>query len=215
MRPSRPPYIETLKALFPEGEEEQHEADAPPSQAASTGADDEPAVVPAFKIGDKVDALYSADNLWYPGEITAISGGGRMYTVLYEGYNNSEIQTLDTIRASTRAESPSTVDATQTKPATSDAPPPSRAKNIPPTKVLKARQSEWQAYQSQRRVRGPGTGMLGKSIFSSPATAAGRVGVIGSGRQATGLYQARRHTFNNLPPSGTGPSSSLDPAARR
>lgn len=51
-----------------------------------------------FKIGDLVEAFYASDKKWYPAVVQAVSKDGLVYTILYEGYNETEVVKADRVR---------------------------------------------------------------------------------------------------------------------
>ncbi|CAO1613840.1 unnamed protein product [Sympodiomycopsis kandeliae] len=55
----------------------------------------------ALKAGDDCTAKYSGDGRWYPARVTAVSGSAQdpVYSVLFTGYNNSEMVRSHDIRA--------------------------------------------------------------------------------------------------------------------
>lgn len=58
------------------------------------------AAVPEYAAGDEILAKYSGDGSWYPARVTSVGGSSdnRVYSVVFKGYNNTELLTATAIK---------------------------------------------------------------------------------------------------------------------
>lgn len=75
--------------------------------ARQDGQDDQATTTAAhrFAVGDECQAKYEADGRWYPARVIAAAGTAQnpMYTILYKGYDQTEIVTSASLRPTTRS----------------------------------------------------------------------------------------------------------------
>ncbi|OMJ21429.1 Survival of motor neuron-related-splicing factor 30 [Smittium culicis] len=151
-----------------------------------------------WMIGDDCAAKYSADNKFYPAKIVEITSGNS-FKVTFVGYGNSELVNIDSIRTlsslkpkpnkySKATPEKRTVSETKGQEVPTDilAPgqrPMKKKKSGSKNETVEAQKS-WLAFTKSNKKK-KAAPINSSSIFKSPETIEGRVGVIGSGRTMT------------------------------
>lgn len=151
--------------------------------------------------GDTCMAKYAGDGKYYPAKITTIGGSSdtRIYTVVFKGYDTTELVTASEIRPVTDPKKRSLVENEQESDKDRK-----RKKNEKKTesKAAKAaeqmeKQKSWQSFAKKSVKKGVHIpGIVGESMFASPDNPFGKVGVVGSGKGMTQYGTKQRHKFN-------------------
>ena len=158
-----------------------------------------------WKVGDTCEAKYHGDGKWYEARIQTMTADKSTFVVLYSGYNETDKLSLKDIRPYTGKLAPVTQSSTSSqqqkkRPVTDDsasapsAPKKSKgelehqSKQSNPKKSKgelehQSKQSNWLNFSAKVSKTGK---IPSKSIFSSPDTIDGKVGVTGSGKKMTG-----------------------------
>ncbi|KAG0151102.1 hypothetical protein CROQUDRAFT_37291 [Cronartium quercuum f. sp. fusiforme G11] len=151
--------------------------------------------------GDTCMAKYAGDGKYYPAKITTIGGSSdtRIYTVVFKGYDTTELVTASEIKPMPDAKKRSLGDPEQESDKDRK-----RKKNEKKTesKAAKAaeqmeKQKSWQTFAKKSVKKGVHIpGIAGDSMFASPDNPFGKVGVVGSGKGMTQYGTKQRHKFN-------------------
>ncbi|EQC34183.1 hypothetical protein SDRG_08390 [Saprolegnia diclina VS20] len=168
------------------------------------------------EVGFACQAKYYADNKYYPGKITSLTEHGCV--ILFEGYGNSEevpfayLTPLPEPKATTKPQDKADDNKLIAIPAhlailptDSEAEKERKRKRIKAIKSLNRQKSieaerntkknDWAKFtqkQGKKRVLGAMSSIKKTSIFASPATVDGRVGVIGSDQKMTQFDDTRK-----------------------
>lgn len=166
-----------------------------------------------FKPGDKIEAVYSTDGRWYPAVILSITEAAT-YQVRFLGYGNEEEVKAEDVREKERKQKDAAAAASKKRareeeekllkipdnlkilPTDSEevrAKKKRKVKNIKTKirmremeKVRDSKKQTWQSFASKKTRRmGFFTGGKKESIFKSPDSVTGKVGVTGSGTGMT------------------------------
>jgi len=181
------------------GSKTPHEQDkSTKSQAASNPSD----TLKSFNAGDLCMAKYAGDGKYYPAKITTVGGSSetRIYTVVFKGYDTTELVSASEIRPLTDHKKRNLQDSTEHD-SDKDR---KRKKNEKKTenKAAKAaeqleKQKSWQSFAKKSVKKGVHIpGIVGDSMFASPDNPFGKVGVVGSGKGMTQYGSKQRHKFN-------------------
>ncbi|PLW11247.1 hypothetical protein PCANC_20312 [Puccinia coronata f. sp. avenae] len=167
------------------------------SQGASTQTD----ALKSLNAGDLCMAKYAGDGKYYPAKITTVGGSSetRIYTVVFKGYDTTELVSASEIRPLTDHKKRN-LDTTEQE-SDKDR---KRKKNEKKTenKAAKAaeqleKQKSWQSFAKKSVKKGVHIpGIVGDSMFASPDNPFGKVGVVGSGKGMTQYGSKQRHKFN-------------------
>ena len=168
-----------------------------------------------FQVGTQCEAIYSGDGKYYPCTIEKIADGG--YHVKFRKYNNKEIVSLYHLKeVVTRDEAlPDVSDMKEFKmpdhlkilPNDSEI---QRKKKKKKQKALKQsfknqqierastqKQNQWSDFKNKTVQQKKGLQVGRESIFRSPETVEGKVGVTGSGKAMTQFNQRSRYVFED------------------
>jgi len=183
------------------------QAEASKAESSARKPKDTGAVVQSYSAGEEVLARYSGDNNWYPARVASVGGSteNRVYSVVFKGYNTTEVLNAAALKPMPANYSAGPVAA---KHKLSKAEEEERERKKKRTeKKLEVRaakskeqvekQQTWQKFTKKVERKGvhiPGT--TGTSIFKSPDNPHGRVGVTGSGNPMTQMTgQRTKHKF--------------------
>ena len=205
--------IEGIKLASELGGGAEPDAAAAPAAGAAAAA-------PAgkrWKVGDRVQAKYSADGMMYEGTVQSVAGDSSGYTILFAGYNNSEVVAAEDVqpaKAATTAERAQTISGETGKTSgsgilsTDTAAQRAAKKKAAKGKrthqrikeqeeVLNAGKKNWKDFMSGTKgsKKRNSRGIARKSIFATPDTLDGRVGVVGSGAGMTEFTDRKKHKF--------------------
>ncbi|CAH7668612.1 hypothetical protein BY996DRAFT_4582096 [Phakopsora pachyrhizi] len=150
--------------------------------------------------GDMCMAKYAGDGKYYPAKITTIGGSSdtRIYTVVFKGYDTTELVSASEIRPLAEHKKRPSEAAGQESDKDRK-----RKKNEKKTenKAAKAaeqleKQKSWQSFAKKSVKKGVHIpGIAGDSMFASPDNPLGKVGVVGSGKGMTQYGSKQRHKF--------------------
>lgn len=208
------PLLLKLKADIEEGLELMTELAAVSGATAAA-----PSHTDRWRDGDQVQAKFSADGMMYQATVESGSDEGG-YVVVFKGYNNNETVPADEIfplkGSGARGVGAQTITSSARQDATeilSTDTPEQRAAKKKKAKgqrtfqrrkeqdeKLNAGKQSWQAFNAKSKTSS-GKKKLGgvtrKSIFATPDTLDGKVGVVGSGAGMTdfGARKKHRHEF--------------------
>ncbi len=175
-----------------------------------------------FQVGAQIEAVFSEDKLWYPAVVDAITERGT-YMVTFLGYGNSqEVPPEEAREVKQSKKRAAEKQADEDKPFTipknliilptdsEDV----RAKKKRKLKSLKSKhrlkeiekvkeekKQNWKDFTTKKGKRKVGflTGMRKESIFKSPDSVSGKVGVTGSGAGMTPNPEDMRTKFKKKP----------------
>ncbi|ORX98226.1 hypothetical protein K493DRAFT_313719, partial [Basidiobolus meristosporus CBS 931.73] len=155
----------------------------PPTNEVFTTASSEH----TWKVGDSCLVRWPVDGKFYEGVIVAISPSGD-FTVTYKGYGNTESVTIDDLKppkSEGRKRGAESVFGTKHAPA-------KKANPLPKNVALKQKQQNWLNFVN-KKTKTPAVNK--KSIFASPVSVEGKVGVTRSGKPMTQFAAQHRHVF--------------------
>ncbi|KAI0721281.1 hypothetical protein C8T65DRAFT_735297 [Cerioporus squamosus] len=196
----------------------QQEAAASSSKAdhkkASSSAAATASASKAWAAGDDVLAKYSGDGQWYPARIASVGGSAdnRVYSVVFKGYNNTELVNAGQVKAlpanysgamaggggsggagSKRKLSKAEEEEREKKKKKNEKKLEVRAAKA---KEQQEKQHSWQKFAKKSEKKGIHiAGVSGTSIFKTPENPMGRVGVTGSGKGMTEVAPRTKHKF--------------------
>ncbi|KAL9934724.1 hypothetical protein V8E36_006499 [Tilletia maclaganii] len=211
-------YTEQEVAIEEAGPAESATSKAQPGHSAAQSRQ--------YAAGEEVLAKYAADGRWYPARITSIGGSvhNRVYSIVFKGYNTTELLSGSDIKPSkshsSAAHQPASGPAYGSTSATSDPLAPAQPDGTPKTKAFdpnaekerkkrrveksKERhavkavesQSKQQAWQKFAKKKGAViSGASGKSMFRTPDDPLAKVGVVGAGRGMTQTVNRSKHVY--------------------
>ncbi|OQS05099.1 hypothetical protein THRCLA_02721 [Thraustotheca clavata] len=168
-----------------------------------------------IEVGFSCQAKYYVDSKYYSGKITSITEHG--YIILFDGYGNSEevpLAYLTPLAEAKEEAKPEKADDNKLVPipphlnilpTDTEAEKERKRRRIKAIKSLNrqktievernAKKNDWTKFtqkQGKKRVLGAMTSLKKTSIFASPATVDGRVGVIGSDQKMTQFEDTRK-----------------------
>lgn len=178
----------------------------------SSGEEPNPPPSRHFNVGQAVMARYASDGLFYPARVTRINGA--LYTVLFDGYGNTEQVSEVDLRNPTAHTASSSTPAPSTTPVVGEIVRPSKEKEAQAeaerrkrrsekkrerfeSKKIEAekKQSSWQKFATKGAKKGYAiSGAKGKSMFRTPDDPNAKVGVVGAGRGMTSNAGRHKHT---------------------
>ncbi|KAK9761440.1 hypothetical protein K7432_013659 [Basidiobolus ranarum] len=172
--------VPTTKSKSPK----HHEAPPSPHSPVFTTAPTEH----TWKVGDNCLVKWPIDGKYYEGVIVAISSD-EDFTVTYKGYGSTETVTKDDLKLpKNQAKKRKTDSVFDTKVT------PNKKKNLLPKKeTLQRKQEGWLKFANKKTIKTPAINK--KSIFASPASIEGKVGVTSSGKPMTQFTTQHRHVF--------------------
>ncbi|PVU87613.1 hypothetical protein BB559_005959 [Furculomyces boomerangus] len=147
-----------------------------------------------WKVGDDCKAKYSRDGKFYPAKIIQIIPGNK-FKVTFIGYGNSEELPLESIQTITVKKTDNYTKNKQNKrpvggPDVLNSLPKGNTQNSTSNKKQKQgknvsviAQKSWLDFAKNKKKKAPA--INNRSIFKSPDTVEGKVGVIGSGKTMT------------------------------
>lgn len=214
-----------LKELIALTEQEiaKSEKRIPTSKSSASSSSKPSASSASFMSGDDVLAKYSGDNSWYPARITSVGGSEdhRVYSVVFKGYNSTEVVQAGSIKPLPPGSSSASVSIGKRK-AEHDAEKERKKKKNEKKAEVRAekakeqneKQASWLKFAKKAEKKGaPIAGLSGNSIFKTPDNPHGRgrchkypisirlfanrfiVGVTGSGKGMTETVQRQRHKY--------------------
>ncbi|KAL0951099.1 hypothetical protein HGRIS_007836 [Hohenbuehelia grisea] len=159
--------------------------------------------------GDEVLAKYSGDGQWYPARITSLGGSeqNRVYSIMFKGYNTTELVKANEIKAMPAGQSYAGASAGGAKRKLTKVEEEERERKkkknekklevrAAKAKEQVAKQATWQKFAKKSEKKGVHiAGVAGTSIFKTPDNPLGRVGVTGSGKGMTEVQQRIKHKF--------------------
>ncbi|RDX52082.1 hypothetical protein K466DRAFT_591947 [Polyporus arcularius HHB13444] len=164
--------------------------------------------------GDDVLAKYSGDGQWYPARITSVGGSAdnRVYSVVFKGYNNTELVNGGQVKAlpanyagATAGAGGSGAGGSKRKLSKGEEEEREKKKKKNEKKVevraakakeQQEKQHSWQKFAKKSEKKGIHiAGVSGTSIFKTPENPMGRVGVTGSGKGMTEVAPRIKHKF--------------------
>ncbi|KAI0673493.1 hypothetical protein C8Q78DRAFT_1076496 [Trametes maxima] len=161
--------------------------------------------------GDECLAKYSGDGQWYPARIASVGGSGenRAYSVVFKGYNNTELVNAGQIKALPASHhhqggpAPSASNKRKLSKAEEEERERKKKKNekkveakAAKAKEQQEKQQSWQKFAKKSEKKGIHiAGVTGTSIFKTPENPLGKVGVTGSGKGMTGVAPRIKHKF--------------------
>ncbi|KAI7871094.1 hypothetical protein BDF14DRAFT_1768274 [Spinellus fusiger] len=177
-----------------------------------------------FTVGQEVMAKYAGDGEFYRATITAIGGADQIFSVVFRGYQNNELVKSEDIRA---------LDKKKRQGIFEDKPkqqqqqlqlqqllPPKKKKkeNTPGVKKVnetEVKKTAWLNFASgsdKKKKKKAAAPINKNSIFKTPDTPEGRVGVVGSGRGMTTFLQRGKHIYaEGQDASGAGEEENYTP----
>ncbi|RPD82004.1 hypothetical protein L226DRAFT_564637 [Lentinus tigrinus ALCF2SS1-7] len=194
----------------------QQEAAASSSKADSKKASSSSAATAstskAWAAGDDVLAKYSGDGQWYPARIASLGGSAdnRVYSVVFKGYNNTELVNAGQVKAlpgnyagATAGGSGGAGSKRKLSKVEEEERERKKKKNEKKLEVRAAKAKEqqekqhsWQKFAKKSEKKGIHiAGVSGTSIFKTPDNPLGRVGVTGSGKGMTEVAPRHKHKF--------------------
>ncbi|KZT75191.1 hypothetical protein DAEQUDRAFT_761135 [Daedalea quercina L-15889] len=161
-----------------------------------------------WSAGDECLAKYSGDSQWYPARITSVGGStdNRVYSVMFKGYNSTELVNATQIKAlppNHQSAGPSAGNKRKLTKVEEEERERKKKKNEKKVeaKAAKAKeqtekQQSWQKFAKKSEKKGIHiAGVSGTSIFKTPDNPLGRVGVTGSGKGMTDVAPKTKHKF--------------------
>ncbi|KAH9847360.1 hypothetical protein C2E23DRAFT_871826 [Lenzites betulinus] len=189
----------------------QQEAAASSSKAGEGSKKSAAASASSSKVwsaGDDCLAKYSGDGQWYPARITSVGGSGdnRVYSIVFKGYNNTELVNAAQVKAlpanyagptagagNKRKLSKAEEEERERKKKKNEKKLESKAAKA---KEQQEKQHSWQKFAKKSEKKGIHiAGVSGTSIFKTPDNPLGRVGVTGSGKGMTDVAPRIKHKF--------------------
>ncbi|KAG0242937.1 hypothetical protein BGW41_003102 [Actinomortierella wolfii] len=167
-----------------------------------------------WAVGDKCRALYEGDGKFYEATILAVGQSGDLFTVEFKGYESSppSLVRKQDLRPShdhshkkrKQISSEEVATGDEAEGASSTAATTAAAGKVAPKKkkVNKAAEEAQEQIQKQNAwknfaTKGKKTGILAKkSMFATPDSPHGKVGVVGSGKGMTQFQQRGKHIYN-------------------
>lgn len=137
------------------------------------------ASIPGFSAGDEVLAKYSGDGAWYPARVTSVGGSAenRVYSVVFKGYNNTELLTAVALKPLPPSY-PDQASSAKRKLSKEDEAERERKKKKNEKKVESraqkaqeqvVKQATWQKFTKKAEKKGVNiAGISGRSIFKTP-----------------------------------------------
>jgi len=188
----------------------QHEAAASSSkaEAARKAAQSTAPQAKTFVAGDDCLAKYSSDGQWYPARIASVGGSmdNRQYSVMFKGYNTTELVNASQIKPIPPNYVAPTPAAGKRKLTKGEEEERERKKKKNEKKLeVKAqkakeqseKQQTWQKFAKKSEKKGIHiAGVSGTSIFKTPENPLGKVGVTGSGKGMTEVKLPGKHKFD-------------------
>jgi survival of motor neuron-related-splicing factor 30 len=166
--------IDLTKAAIAQAEAPKPETNRKVSAASSVAAHD-------YAAGDEVLAKYSGDGSWYPARVTSVGGSkdNRVYSVVFKGYNNTELLNATAIKrlppsyanlapsaSSKRKMSKEEEEEREKKKKKNEKKMEIRAQK---TKEQMSKQATWQKFTKKAEKKGVNiAGVAGTSIFKTP-----------------------------------------------
>lgn len=161
-----------------------------------------------FSAGDEVLAKYSGDGNFYPARVTSVGGSTekRVYSVVFKGYNNTELVESGAVKTFPASYVPQTPMASAKRKLTKEEEEERERKKKKNEKKLEARaakakeqnekKASWQKFTKKAEKKGVTiAGVAGTSIFKTPDNPLGKVGVTGSGKGMTEYSQRTKHVY--------------------
>ncbi|KAI0639760.1 hypothetical protein C8Q77DRAFT_1152712 [Trametes polyzona] len=158
--------------------------------------------------GDDCLAKYSGDGQWYPARIASVGGSAdnRVYSIVFKGYNNTELVNASQIKplpANYQGPTASASNKRKLSKAEEEEREKKKKKNEKKLEVKAAKakeqqekQQSWQKFAKKSEKKGIHiAGVTGTSIFKTPDNPLGKVGVTGSGKGMTGVAPRTKHKF--------------------
>ncbi|KAI0652228.1 hypothetical protein C8Q79DRAFT_897766 [Trametes meyenii] len=158
--------------------------------------------------GDECLAKYSGDGQWYPARIASVGGSGdnRAYSVVFKGYNNTELVNAGQIKplpANHQGPAPSASNKRKLSKMEEEERERKKKKNekkveakAAKAKEQQEKQQSWQKFAKKSEKKGIHiAGVTGTSIFKTPENPLGKVGVTGSGKGMTDVAPRIKHKF--------------------
>ncbi|GJE87579.1 TUDOR domain-containing protein [Phanerochaete sordida] len=163
----------------------------------------------AFVAGDDCLAKYSGDGQWYPARVASVGGSAenRQYSVVFKGYNTTELVNAAQIKALPAghvAPGPAAGSKRKLTKAEEEERERKKKKNEKKLEVKAAKakeqtekQATWQKFAKKSERKGIHiAGVSGTSIFKTPENPLGKVGVTGSGKGMTEVKLPGKHKFD-------------------
>jgi len=164
-----------------------------------------PTKVSIFKphVGSKVEAQFTSDGLWYPATVDEVNEAAGTYKVVYSGYGNTETLPLTALRDPEEDRKLAIPKNLRILPTDTESVRTSKKKRIHAIKSKirmknleeegKSKQLAWKSFTTKATKKAPGFVQSTKkgSIFQSPDSVEGKVGVTGSGKGMTANYDLR------------------------
>jgi survival-of-motor-neuron-related-splicing factor 30 len=146
-----------------------------------------------YSAGDEILAKYSGDGAWYPARVTSVGGSAenRVYSVVFKGYNNTELLTAAALKPLPPSYNNTTPSFSKRKLSKEEEEEREKKKKKNEKKMeiraMKAKeqtskQATWQKFTKKAEKKGVNiAGVSGTSIFKTPDNPYGK-GMCRSGR---------------------------------
>ncbi|OJT03046.1 Survival of motor neuron-related-splicing factor 30 [Trametes pubescens] len=187
------------------------QAEAAASSKAESSKKSAAATASSSKVwsaGDDCLAKYSGDGQWYQARIASVGGSAenRVFSIVFKGYNNTELVNAAQIKAlpaNYQGPTPAAANKRKLSKAEEEDREKKKKKNEKKLEVKAAKAKEqqekqhsWQKFAKKSEKKGIHiAGVAGSSIFKTPENPLGRVGVTGSGKGMTGVAPRTKHKF--------------------
>mmetsp|Transcript_42756 Transcript_42756/g.71248 ORF Transcript_42756/g.71248 Transcript_42756/m.71248 type:complete len:305 (-) Transcript_42756:173-1087(-) len=167
------------------------------------------------RVGMEVRAYYETDGLFYPATVETITSGG-LYRVAFRGYNYkvelplTDILPIKQANDDAMPEKAVIPEHLKIKSTDNDKQKDLKKKKIKAIKskfrkrkaemVTEKKKNNWKQFLNGGKKKLKALKNKKRSIFASPDSVDGRVGVVGSGKAMTNFHDRTRHTFDGADP---------------